>query len=223
MVPEYKTKIGFIFGLKKEMDLLKYRHPEILYSHGYGELSKQATKKLIDSGVGFIINIGLAGSISPKINHGDIILVNSIFDENKNEYKTNQILKKIKRNLKKFNFKKCNLLTVDKIITREKEKKSLALKFKEASIIDMEAFHIKRALTKKKIKMVSLKVIFDDLSFQIPCFLKDCIDEIGNVKKFKFFFKIIVKPARLFTLLDLMHKFSKSEKVLKKLINCILT
>ena len=55
MVPEYKTKIGFIFGLKKEMDLLKYRHPEILYSHGYGELSKQATKKLIDSGVGIAI------------------------------------------------------------------------------------------------------------------------------------------------------------------------
>ena len=46
----------------------------------------------------------------------------------------------------------------------------------------MEAFYIKKELIKAKIPMISIKVVFDDLSYDIPLFIKDCIDENGNLK-----------------------------------------
>ena len=46
----------------------------------------------------------------------------------------------------------------------------------------MEAFYIKKELLKAKIPMISIKVIFDDLSFDIPLFIKDCINDNGELK-----------------------------------------
>ena len=56
----------------------------------------------------------------------------------------------------------------------------------------MEAFYIKKELLKAKIPMISIKVIFDDLSFDIPLFIKDCINDYGNLK-ILFFYKVSIE------------------------------
>ena len=77
---------------------------------------------------------------------------------------------------------KCNLLTVNKIVADKKEKLNLAKKFKSISTIDMEAFILKKELLKVNIPMLSIKVIFDDLSFDLPSFIKDCVDNNGELR-----------------------------------------
>ena len=83
----------------------------------------------------------------------------------------------------------------------------------------MEAFYIKKELLKAKIPMISLKVIFDDLSFDIPLFIQDCINDNGDLKKLLFFRKLALNPLIIFDLLKLNTKFLKSKKVLKDLVN----
>ncbi len=211
-------RIGFIFGLKREMELVSDKNKFCVY--GYGKSSKEATNILLKNGVDIVINFGFAGSISKELTNGDIVFVDKIFNEKM------QILSTLKSqsNLlsfsnSKFKFIKCNLLTVQKIVTDKRQKLKLLNKFKSVSLIDMEAFHIKKELSKKNIPMISLKVIFDDLAFDIPPYLKDCVSEEGDLKTILFLKKLITNPLRTFDLLNLNTKFSNSKKVLEGLVN----
>ena len=59
---EFK-KIGFIFGLKKEMKLVSSSNNKFCV-YGYGKSSKEATKKLMKLGVDLVVNFGFASLYS---------------------------------------------------------------------------------------------------------------------------------------------------------------
>ena len=73
----------------------------------------------------------------------------------------------------------------------------------------MEAFYIKKELLKAKIPMISIKVIFDDLSFDIPLFIEDCINDNGDLKIVPFFRKLVLNPLIIFDLLKLNTQIYK--------------
>ena len=213
-------KIGFIFGLKKEMNLVSHKKNNIICVYGYGKGSKNATQELINFGVDIVINFGFAGSISKNLKNGDIVFIDKLFNEKKEKLSTLKFDKDLLRRLESsFKFFRGNLLTVNKIVADKKEKLNLVKKFKSISVIDMEAFYIKKELLRARIPMISIKVIFDDLSFNIPLFIQDCINDNGELKKGTFFRKLVLNPFIIFDLLKLNIKFIKSKKVLRDLIN----
>ncbi len=215
-------KIGLIFGLKREMKLILHHKKDNFCVYGYGKYSKGAVNKLLNHGVDIVINLGFAGSISEDLKNGDIVFINNIYNEKKERLSTFKLDKNLLTDLeKKIKFIKCNLLTVKQIVVGKKEKLNLVKKFKSVSVIDMEAFYIKKELLKSNIPMISLKVIFDDLTFDIPYYIRDCIKDNGNLRVGSFIFKLIKSPSRIFRLLDLNIKFSKSKKILKSLIGYI--
>ena len=215
-------KVGFIFGLKREMKLFSNLNKKNYCVYGYGKSSKEATRKLLKLGVDLVINFGFVASISKKLKNGDIVIIDKIFNEKKEKLSTLKfdidLLKNFKNN---FNFVKCNLLTVQKIVMRKKDKLNLTKEFKSISVIDMEAFYIKKELSKFNVPMISLKVIFDDLAFDIPSYILDCINEKGEIRITSFLIKLIVNPKRVFDLLDLSKRFSASERILKGVINAL--
>ncbi len=213
-------KIGFIFGLKREMKLVSYKNNNIICVCGYGKASKNAAQELIKLGVDTVFNFGFAGSISNNLKNGDVVFINKIFNEKKEKLSILKFDKDLLRNLEKnFKFFKGNLLTVDKIVPNKREKLNLVKKFKSISVIDMEAFYVKKELLKAKIPMVSIKVIFDDLSFDIPLFIQECINANGDLKIVTFLKKLLLNPQAISDLLKLNTKFLKSRGVLKRLIN----
>ena len=215
---EFK-KIGFIFGLKKEMKLVSNTNNKFCV-YGYGKSSKEATKKLMRLGVDIVVNFGFAGSVSKNLKNGDIVFVNKIFNEKNTKLTLSNFNQDFFKNLEKKNkFVKCNLLTVQKIIGDKGAKLKLVKKFKSISVIDMEAYYIKEELLKVNIPMLSFKVIFDDLSFDIPSYILECINDSGELKIVHFLIKAILKPKRIFELMNVNFKFSKSKKVLEGLVN----
>ena len=215
-----KPKIGFIFGLRREAKLVLRKNDNIISVYGYGKASKYAARKLIKLGVDIVINFGFAGSITKSLKNGDIVFINKFFNEKKEKLSTLKFDKDLLRRLESsFKFFRGNLLTVNKIVADKKEKLNLVKKFKSISVIDMEAFYIKKELLKAKIPMMSIKVIFDDLSFDIPLFIQDCINDNGELKRVTLFGKLVLNPLTIFDLLKLNFKFIKSKKVLKDLIN----
>ena len=213
-------KIGFIFGLKREMNLVLHKNNNVVCAYGYGKGSKNATQELVEFGVDIVINFGFAGSVSKNLKNGDIVFVDKLFNERKEKLSTLKLDKNLMRSLKNsFKFFRGNLLTVNRIVPDKEEKLNLVKKFKSISVIDMEAFYIKKELLKARIPMISIKVIFDDLSFNIPLFIQDCINDNGELKKGTFFRKLVLNPFIIFDLLKLNIKFIKSKKVLRDLIN----
>ena len=216
---EFK-KIGFIFGLKKEMKLVSGKNNNKFCVYGYGRSSRQATKELLKLGVDLVINFGFAGSVSKSLKNGDIVYVSKILNEKNKKLSTSKFNKDFFQNLeKKLKFVKCNLLTVQKIVGDKRGKLKLVKKFESISAIDMEAYYIKEELLKVNIPMLSFKVIFDDLSFDIPYYILDCINDKGELKIFNFFTSLVLKPKRIFELINVNFKFSNSKKVLESLIN----
>ena len=213
-------KIGFIFGLKREIKLVSHKNNNVVCVYGYGKDSKSAAQELINFGVDVVINFGFAGSISKSLKNGDIVFIDKLFNEKKEKVLNLKFDKDLIRHLEN-NFKifKGNLLTVNKIVADKQGKLNLAKKFKSISVIDMEAFYIKKKLLKAKIPMVCIKVIFDDLSFDIPLFIQDCINDNGDLKIVTLFRKLALNPLIIFDLVKLNNKFLKSKKVLKDLIN----
>ena len=216
---EFK-KIGFIFGLKKEMKLVSSTNNNKFCVYGYGKSSREATKKLLKLGVDIVVNFGFAGSVSKSLKNGDIVFVNKILNEKNKKLTPSNFNQDFFKNLeKKIKFVKCNLLTVQKIVGDRRAKLKILKKFKSISVIDMEAYYIKEELLKVNIPMLSFKVIFDDLTFDIPSYILDCINDKGELKIVDFLKSLILKPERIFELISVNFKFSKSKKVLESLVN----
>ena len=83
----------------------------------------------------------------------------------------------------------------------------------------MEAYHIKEELLKVNIPMLSFKVIFDDLTFDIPSYILDCINDKGELKIVHFLKSLILKPERILELKNVNLKFSNSKSVLEVLVD----
>ena len=219
---KHDKKIGVVFGLKNEMNFFSIKRSNIFYNYGYGKHSKQVALEFIKKKVDLVVNFGFAGSISKKLNNGDIVLVKKIYDTNKNIFNNKNVTNQLFKRLKQYKYKQCNILTVDKILFGIEEKIKISRKFSDVSVIDMEAYNIKKELSKKEIPMICVKVIFDDLSFDIPCFLKNCINEKGDLKKVSLLTQIILKPMRIKSLWKLNKKYSVCNKIFKQLINYLL-
>ena len=149
-----------------------------------------------------------------------LAVVNEILNESNKKLTPSKFNQDFFKNLeKKIKFVKCNLLTVQKIVGGKGAKLKLVKKFKSISVIDMEAYYIKEELLKVNIPMLSFKVIFDDLTFDIPSYILDCINDKGELKISHFLKSLILKPERIFELISVNFKFSKSKKVLESLVN----
>ena len=67
-------KIGFIFGLKREMNLVSHKNNNIVCVYGYGKASKNATQKLIKLGVDIVINFDTSRMLLTEVPSIDSII-----------------------------------------------------------------------------------------------------------------------------------------------------
>jgi len=217
-------RIGVVVGLEREKKLLK-KFPDLIIGQGYGKNATQATKKVLSRKVDVILSFGFAGSLTKKIRNGDIVFPKKIYCEKGSSNKTsNKFSNYFLKKLKHLQIKRQNLLTVSKIIHGKKEKNHIFLKCKKKiSLIDMESAIIQKQALIQKIPFLSARVIFDDISFNIPKFLTDSIDENGNLIIGILIRNLVKKPSRINDLITHLVKFNKAKKVLQNLFNNLFT
>ena len=197
-----QQKLLVIFGLKREYDIFSpTKNFDKIY--GFGKKALENLKKLNLSEVDTVVNIGYCGAIDSSVKSGDIIKIKNIVDEKGNKLKCitknkNNIIKKVEE---------LNLTELDLITTLTfknlKEKIELKKKYSNASLVDMEAFHLLEELKNKKINFYSFKVVYDDLSFEIPTIFKNFIDDDGEFIFCKDFLITIFRNPKL--LIELIH------------------
>ncbi len=212
-----EPKIAVIVGLKKEKRVLE-NFTNLNLGQGYGKNSEKITKTILSKETDVLVSFGFAGSLKENIKNGDIIFPKYIFSADGKKIKTSKkycdfFISKIK-NLK---ISRQNLITVTEVINN---KKDLSKKYKEnISALDMESAFIQKEAKKKKIPFVSIRLIFDDLSFSIPEFLINSVNHNGDLIFLRLLKKIIEDPRRILTLIKTGLKYQKSKKSLGKLAN----
>ena len=210
-----KPKIAVVAGLARELKFLE-EFQNIRIFQGYSKNALIAARNALSERPDVIISFGLAGSINPKVQNSKIIIPKNIIDKFGNKKKVSKKYSDFFNKRISDKVFKQNLITVDKIEFNLNSKKYLR---KNISFIDMESSYIQLEAIKKKIPFIAMRVIFDDLNFSIPDFLKTCINADGNLNIFKLFINITLKPKRILKLIKLSKKYNKASIVLKKISN----
>ena len=214
-------KLLIIFGLKREYDTFS---PIKNFEKTYGFAKKALInlKRINLSEIDTVINIGYCGAIDSSVKSGDIIKIKNIMDENGKKLKcissnTNSVVKKIE----KLNLKELDLITTLKV-KNLKEKTDLKKKYSNVSLVDMEAFHLLKELKKKKKNFYSIKIVYDDLSFEIPTIFQSFLNNEGELIFNKDFLITIFKNPKLsIKLINMGKKYFFCKKKLRYLFTKI--
>ena len=174
-----QQKLIVIFGLKREYDTFSPTK-NFQKGFGFGKKALKSLKKFNLSEIDTVINIGYCGAIDSSVKSGDIIKIKNIIDEKGIKLKCirrnrNNIMKKIEE----LNLKELDLITTLKV-KNLKEKIELKKKYSNVSLVDMEAFHLLEELKRKKINFYSIKIVYDDLTFEIPTIFQKFLNEDGE-------------------------------------------
>lgn len=101
-----------------------------------------------------VLNIGLAGSLTPEYEPGMIFSIQEV------QYEKSETVFKLAKLSAEIPFPAARLLTVDEAVTEERLRDSLYKKF-TSDLVDMEAYYLARKCRTKGIPFCSIKIISD--------------------------------------------------------------
>ncbi|MDC3091492.1 hypothetical protein OA848_03805 [Rickettsiales bacterium] len=202
-----------IVGLKEEYKVLKGLNVNCQIAYGPKNSEVMAKKMLKKTDI--FISFGFAASITTNLKNANIVIPNSLVWSDGSKHPVskeckNSIIKKIK-DLEKFTF---SLTSVEKIISSEKEKKIISKRLSVDSL-DMESVAIQKIAIKNNKKFVVVRVILDDLKFQIPNIIKKNTNDNGELNLKKLLIEIAFEPKNLFQIIKLSIYYLKALKKLK--------
>ena len=211
-----KSDFGFIVGVKEEYNALKNTKYDVKIAYGAKKAKKAA--KMLCKKVKCVVSFGFAGSVDSELNNGEIIVPKFIVDKRKRKKSLSskyrlQILHKLSN--QKVNEK--GIISVDEILNEKKEKKKIFDKF-NASSVDMESDSIYKICFSQKIPFIILRVIFDDLSFNIPDFIIKNTNSDGNISINGLLKFILINPKKIFILFKVFIFYLRAKKKLKEIL-----
>ncbi len=209
------TNFGFIVGVKEEYDVTKYSNYHVKIA--YGAKNAREAAKVLCKKVKCIVSFGFAASVDSELTNGEIVIPKFLI----NKRKEKKLLSSKYRSpiLRKLSEQKVNeraIFSVDKIINKKESKINIYKEFK-ASSIDMESYSISKVCFHEKIPLIVVRVIFDDLSFNIPDYIVKNTNVNGklsvkNLSKF-----LLLNPHKVFNLMKLCIYYLTAKKKLKKI------
>ncbi len=211
------TNFGFIVGVKEEYNVIKNLKYHVKIA--YGSKNSRKAAKMLCKKVKCVVSFGFAGSIDSELTNGEIIIPKFLI--NKRKKKVPLSSKYRSTILKKLSHQKVNekgIVSVDKIINEKKEKEQIHRKFK-ASSIDMESDSISKVCFDEKIPFIVVRVIFDDLSLNIPDYIVSNTDIDGNISIKSLIKFLLLNPEKIFNLIKVFIFYFVAKKKLKEISN----
>ena len=210
-----KADFGFIVGVKEEYNALKNTKYDVKIAYGAKNASKAA--KILCKKVECIVSFGFAGSIDSKLTNGEIIIPKFLIDKNKKKkFLSSKYRSTILHKLSNQEVNEKGIISVEKIINENKSKKRIYEKFK-ASSIDMESDSIYKICCEKKIPLIIVRVIFDDLSFNIPNFIVKSTNSNGDISITSLLKFVSTSPKNFFILVRVYIYYLRAIRKLKEI------
>ncbi len=175
--------------------------------------SERAARLLIESyGPDMIITAGYAGSLTPDLVVGDIVVYSRALSESGENVDFIESEPAVSSDFGR----KGTILTVDRFIGSVGEKRELGVRM-GAHIVDMESLYIGRIAVDRGLPCLGIRVISDDLRMEIPSLsgLLNSEGEVEIVRAVRFF---VSHPGRIAPLLIFLYNIRRTTLILDRCI-----
>ncbi|MBC8176713.1 MAG: hypothetical protein H8E19_04855 [Deltaproteobacteria bacterium] len=173
-----------------------------------------ASQWLIAEGVVALGVSGVSGGLDPGLEPGDLVLADSIIQENGNTC----------QQIWEGNFKFVDIsyaaliakgiptyrgpiITVQRAVLSARNKQALFTKT-NALAVDMESAAVAAVAIKASIPFFALRTVCDAATRSIPIEIFDCLNQVGNVRLFHFLRMLLIRPALVSDLLRTRINFN---------------
>jgi Phosphorylase superfamily len=152
-----------------------------------------------------VILMGLAGSLSPHYQEGDVLIYNTCMLQSHHNQapfsvvKTNQTLTNLLDAKLKPKVSLVNGLTTNQVISNSLEKQKLA-KIYQTDVVDMEGYAVLSALENSCISLGIIRIISDNYNYNIPD-LTPAITDTGKLKPLTLAWQFSKQPLAAFRLI----------------------
>jgi adenosylhomocysteine nucleosidase len=158
----------------------KYRGVRVAFAEcGMGfARARQATQALIDAhSPAWVISAGFAGGLVPETHIGDMVMATSIVDQHGHELSLDLKMAADPAN----GLHVGRLLTADQLVRTVAEKRELAERH-QALAVDLETLAVAQVCRDTKTRFVSVRVISDDLSADLPPEILTVVGSTGSMR-----------------------------------------
>lgn len=162
------------------------------------EAASHAAKKLLALRVDALVSWGVAGAIDTSLNSGDLILAESIINQDRSCKTSHDWLNRITEHLQQT---PCNVLRGDIASSREicasATDKSRLLEKTGGLAVDMESAAIAETATTNKLDFLVIRSVADQAETNIPEAVIHHTNQLGQPRLARFIGSCISKPAQV--------------------------
>ena len=170
----------------------------------------RAAKKLLALKVDALISWGVAGAIDASLDSGDLILAESIINQDKTYKTSNDWLNKISGHFQQTPYKVlCGDIASSSDICSSAADKKRFLQKTNALAVDMESAAIAKAATINKLDFLVIRTIADKAETNIPEAVINHTDYLGKPRLLRFVFSCISKPAQIRDIIVLAKSYQR--------------
>lgn len=214
--------VGFLTALEAESKTFK-KNKGLLYNGDtyvvarckVGAEAKDTALQLIEEGCDILISWGIAGGAKSDLKTGDLFIATSFKNVRSIEIRpVASVANGITDKLQTLRPKRGDILTVEKMILKSTEKKTLAQKYK-ISAIDMESAIIAQTAEKATIPYICIRSICDEINTDMPAFINNSLNRNGETVIWTALEGLALQPKKIIPLAKLGWKFHKALKTLR--------
>jgi nucleoside phosphorylase len=167
-----------------------------------------------------VVNIGLAGALTPSLECGDLIIAQEVRGRD-SICPTASLLKAATRiQLQGSKIYAGTIITLDKILCRASEKQQLAQQLSPGTIacVDMESAAVAEVCQQLQTPCLIVRSISDRSAEDLPLDFNRCRKKAGNLDLFRLLFLALQQPTSFYGLLELRRRSRRSAEHLARFV-----
>lgn len=225
---------GIIVALSEELNTLKtlpnalwepslqrgkfvFLTDEVLltYSGAGAENARKAAELLVSKGATKLMSWGCAAALSPDLKMGDLVLADSLMDENGDEISVHPIWHQHAKTVlgSQITAYKGAVYASSSIVSTAQAKGKLHAKT-GAIALDMESSAIAKVAQHYALPFLAIRVIADPTSMDLPTAVENSLNENGEVAIARIIKSLVLNPKELPHLIQIGQYFQIAKKTL---------
>ena len=192
----------------------------VIYSGAGGKNAHKAAELLVEKGARQLISWGCAAALDPTFQSGDLVLADSYLDAEQVEYGIyDDWLRHARKTLAADNrvVIRAGKIVESKCIVGLSQDKARLAATTGGVALDMESVAVAKVAQSHQLPFLTLRVIADTASMDLPQAVSHALNELGEVELSKLLMYLCLHPTELTGLIKLGLSFHAAKKTLTQI------
>jgi len=187
----------------------------LIHSGAGAENARKAAELAVSKGATQLMSWGCAAALSPNLKMGDLVLAESLMDENGDEISVHPIWHQHAKTVleSQITTYKGALIASNSIVSTAQAKENLHAKT-GAIALDMESYAIAKVAQHYALPFLAIRAIADPASMDLPNALENALNDNGEVAVSRILKSLVLNPKELPHLIQIGQYFQIAKKTL---------